>query len=676
MLRNPGRSNSRIDQWAGAVVRRIRILQCQNALSISVLLVFLFSALQLSVSFAQDVIVRAQLSASTITRDESVTLTITASGIDAELDASSLETDFDVVGRSSSRQISTVINSNNRMVNTSVVTWALELVPKNVGVFTVPAVMVGDYETQLLTLTVNEVPSGANRDVFVEAVVDTTEPWVQSQVIMTLRVFQGIDIVDGGLDVPAADDLVVEPLGDDTRTSEVRDGRKYSVTERRFAVFPQRSGSITIEPVTLSVSVPAEPDRVRGFFSPTRKLTRRTEPLTLNVQARPPAGVAWWLPAKKLVLQSQWQGDPKAARVDQPLTRTVVLSAEGVLESQLPTISIPAVDGLSLYAEEPTVGKTVGPSGLVAEQQINWALIPQRTGKLTLPAISVEWFNTLTGQNETAELPAETIIVLGGGSAAGSDVASNPLAESGANPQGIDTGSDALASLAEPASDADNSIELPGSSNDALVPTPETGVSDRDISIPADNATLEQMTSLQTTVDLWRLLFFIAAGLWLLTAVAWWMSRGTLATRQVAVRRGKASPMSDQVNALYLQMAPMRKIDSACQAGDLLEIKGALLAWARRHWPDDAPTTLDGIQARLPEGDARAKLVKLQAALYSRLESSDSLPELRRELASLSNDLLYASKKFKTDDPDGLVNTSSDNNGTLSSRGSSRLPQL
>ena len=676
MLRNPGRSNSRIDQWAGAVVRRIRILQCQNALSISVLLVFLFSALQLSVSFAQDVIVRAQLSASTITRDESVTLTITASGIDAELDASSLETDFDVVGRSSSRQISTVINSNNRMVNTSVVTWALELVPKNVGVFTVPAVMVGDYETQLLTLTVNEVPSGANRDVFVEAVVDTTEPWVQSQVIMTLRVFQGIDIVDGGLDVPAADDLVVEPLGDDTRTSEVRDGRKYSVTERRFAVFPQRSGSITIEPVTLSVSVPAEPDRVRGFFSPTRKLTRRTEPLTLNVQARPPAGVAWWLPAKKLVLQSQWQGDPKAARVDQPLTRTVVLSAEGVLESQLPTISIPAVDGLSLYAEEPTVGKTVGPSGLVAEQQINWALIPQRTGKLTLPAISVEWFNTLTGQNETAELPAETIIVLGGGSAAGNDVASNPLAESDANPQAIDTGSDALTSLAEPARDTDNSIGLPGSSNNALVPAPETGVSDRDISIPAGNAIMEQMASLRTTVDLWRLLFFMAAGFWLLTAVAWWMSRDTFARRQVAVRHGKASPMSDQVNALYLQMAPMRKIDSACQAGDLLAIKGALLTWAGRHWPDDAPTTLDGIQARLPAGDARAKLVKLQAALYSRLESSDSLPELRRELASLSNDLLYASKKLKTDDPEGLVNTSSVNNGTLSSKGSSRLPQL
>jgi len=99
-------------------------------------LILLVSLLHSSLSVAQDVNVRAQLSASTITRDESVTLTITATGIDAELDASALEQSFDVLGRSSSRQVNTTIDSNNQMVNTSVVTWALELLPRGQGVFT------------------------------------------------------------------------------------------------------------------------------------------------------------------------------------------------------------------------------------------------------------------------------------------------------------------------------------------------------------------------------------------------------------------------------------------------------------------------------------------------------------------------------------------------------------
>ena len=628
------------------------------------------------VSFAQDVNVSAKLSTSTITRDESVTLTVTARGIDAELDASSLDEDFDVVGRSSSRELSTRVDSSNQMVTTSVVTWALELLPKGVGIFTVPAVKVGDYETQLQTLTVNEVPSGAKRDIFVEASVDTSEPWVQSQVVMTLRVYQAIDIVDGGLDVPAADDLVVERLDEDTRSKEVIDGREYSVTERRFALFPQRSGSITIEPVILSVTVPAEPDRVRGFFSPTRKLTRRSDPVTLDVQARPPAGVAWWLPAKNIDLQSQWQGDPNAAQVDQPLTRTVIVRAEGVLESQLPTTSIPAVDGLSLYAEEPSVGRAVSPSGLISEQQINWALIPQRSGTLTLPAITVEWFNTLTGQTELAELPAETITVLAGGSASSDTTATNSDNADSAESLPSETNVDALAATSESLQSPGPDNELLSESNpDSATLSATNALTDSSV-IGDDNMALQQVDSLQSSEKQWRVLAFVALALWVMTATAWYVFRRSSASGQTALSPGRGRPVAAQVDALYLHLAPMSQVDSACKAGDFRAIKEALLVWAKRQWPDNAPTTLDGLQAQLADSKARATLAKLQTALYSRAEQVDSNPELEGELADLPNDLKIALQHVHADGSDSTLNTSTANKGSVSVTGSSRLPRL
>ncbi|NND92337.1 MAG: protein BatD, partial [Granulosicoccus sp.] len=359
--------------------------------------------------WAQQGTVRSELSASTISRDESVTLTIVAQGIDGELDISALDKDFEVVGRSSSRQISTVTAANGQPTTTSIVSWALELLPRDVGVFTVPAVSVGGVPSQLLSLTVNELPVGASRDIFIEATVDTRTPWVQSQVLMTLRVFQAVEIVDGGLSEPGGEHLEVQRIGEDTRSTETRDGRQYSVTERRFALFPQQSGTLVVEPVTLNISVPADPSRVRGFFSPTRKLTRRTDAITLDVQTRPPAGASWWLPASAVVLDAQWAGGDPVAKVDQPMTRSVVLRAAGVMDSQLPDISIPAIEGVSLYAEEPVRAMGVNERGLVAEQTVKWALIPQRTGALVLPEVRVEWFNTTTGNVETAVLPEEII---------------------------------------------------------------------------------------------------------------------------------------------------------------------------------------------------------------------------------------------------------------------------
>lgn len=572
-------------------------------------------------AFSQEVSVRAELSAQQITRDESVMLTISAQGIDAELDASSLNENFDVVSRSSSREINTTLSNNNQLTNVSVVRWVLELLPKGQGVFTVPSVKVGDYETQLLTLTVDDIPTGASRDIFLEASVDTTEPWVQSQVVMKLRVFQAIDIVDGGLDAPVGDNLTVERIGEDTQSVEERDGRDYRVTERRFALFPQKSGPLTIDPVTLSITVPADPSRVRGFFSPTRKLTRRSNAIELQVQPRPSANAAWWLPAKALEIQAQWQNDPGTAQVDQPLTRTLVMQAQGVLQSQLPEISIPAIDGVSLYAEDPRLAMSGDDSGLISEQRINWALIPQRSGPLTLPAVSVEWFNTRTGKNETAQLPAETINV------APASTSANTPAD--------------LASTNDP---NDQQADVDAVLNDSAT----SPLSDTANAAPQQSLTIQeqaqlqsqglQITALETSVQRWRTLALATLFAVLLAVIYWGFTR---------LSRGRKKSKTTAYSAVQNRLMPLQEVRQACKQGDLPQLKHALLAWAGQQWATSAPTTIDDLRAKLPEGAARAKLDVLQLALYSKNGGSIAEQLWRDQLGELPDDLALAMKAIE-----------------------------
>ncbi len=570
---------------------------------------------------SQEVSVRAELSAQQITRDESVMLTITAQGIDAELDSSSLSENFDVVSRSSSREISTTFSNNNQLINVSVVRWVLELLPKGQGVFTVPSVQVGDYETQLLTLNVSDIPTGASRDIFLEASVDTAEPWVQSQVVMSLRVFQAIDIVDGGLDSPSADNMTVQRIGEDTQSLEERDGREYRVTERRFALFPQKSGPITIEPVILNITVPADPSRVRGFFSPTRKLTRRSDAIELNVLPRPSTNAAWWLPAKALEIQAQWQSDPASAQVDQPLTRTLVMQAQGVLQSQLPEINIPAIDGVSLYAEDPRLTMDGDDSGLIAEQRINWALIPQRSGPLTLPAVSVEWFNTRTGQNETAQLPAETIIVA-------------PASASSNNSANLTTNN----------ASSDQQQGVNSALNDSSTnPLSDTASADLQQSLAIqEQAQLQsqgpRITALEDSVQRWRALALITLFAVLL-AVLYWIFKRSSASRQAS--------KSTAYSAVQNRLMPLQGVRKTAKQGDLLTLKIALMQWAGEQWTTSPPTTIDGLCAKLPEGDARDTLAALQLALYSKNGGSMAEPVLQERLNKLSDNLVIAMKAIE-----------------------------
>lgn len=253
-------------------------------------------------------------------------------------------------------------------------------------------------------------------DLFLEVEVDKQSPYVQEQVLYTVRVLRAVAIENASLSMPAVSggDAVIERIGSDRRYQASRDGRRYAVTDRRFAVFPQTSGKLTIDPVRLSASVPlpSASGSTTGFWNQplTRAMQIESEPRELSVKAPPAAAPSPWLPARRVTLEEDWP-DRNTVEVGTPVTRRIILSAEALMASQLPDLDVPLPVHVRSYPERPLRETTSGERGLSGRLEQAMALIPSQAGTLTVPALELEWWNTGTDRKETLRLPAHTLEV-------------------------------------------------------------------------------------------------------------------------------------------------------------------------------------------------------------------------------------------------------------------------
>jgi hypothetical protein len=607
--------------------------------------------------------VRGRLSTTTVSVDESVTLTISAVDAQGELDASALEQDFDITSRGTSRE-ERYINGQHATIRS----WAIELRPRKEGVYTIPAVKVGKLESQLLTLTVTAAPSGNKRRLFIEASVNVGDPYVQSQVMLTVRIYAAVNILNDSMSSPGGESLLTVPFNDEQVTREERDGRQYQVYTTRYALFPQKSGELTIDPILLEAMVPADANRVNSFLSPTRRLTRKTQAVTLHVKPRPDnIPGSWWMPASDVRLQSGWAGKPKEVRVDEPLTRTIELVALGVTQTQMPRITPPAVAGLGIYADEATSSMQGTSKGVRTEQQTRWAIIPQQAGTVTLPEVRVDWFDTDTGEAQVAIIPPETLTVLpraassaaatvGGSGNASDDAARGKSNGSLANTTvAADSQADELA-----AKDAEDEPPPADSVGDKLAESSESSESSTASDAQIDTASqaaesdvsgeqgpgtggagkqTDVVGAVQPGADRrWQWLSLFALGGWVLTVLY-----------HLFTRRAQSALPSDQVHEKLTNSDALaatggiKKIKSACASGSPADIAAAVLVWAARLWPDDSPRNLEAVARRLSHPHITARLQSLDASMYSRNDAGGII-----DLSELAADLDAAAKSGRS----------------------------
>lgn len=412
--------------------------------------------------------------------DESIVLTVVANGeVDRnDFDPSILSDDF-VVGRTS-------FSSQTRMVNfntTRSTTWTTILIPRKQGTFTIPSFKVSGQQTQPIVVRIippAAATSGQLRDVFVTAEVDNTEVYLQQQIKYSVKIHLSADLQRGSLAAPVLENAEIRPLGEDKEYSEIVDGNRYRIIERVFAIIPQASGKVTIKGPLFEGDIVDNRRQSFAYFNQTKPINRVAPDIELNVLPIDTNYSGHWLPSEMVQINDQWQPKDNQFIVGEPVTRTITLTALGLVEEQLPTIEGNYPPDFKTYPDQASTTTVVKDENLIAQRVENIAVIPSRPGQFVLPEIVVPWFNVVTKQTEYARLPARSVEVI---AAANGSTTSNvpPVATS----------------------------------------QPSNTIIESPVSIQSDSNLANTPASVVVN-SWWSVSSWILLGLWLTTMVLWW----------------------------------------------------------------------------------------------------------------------------------------------------------
>lgn len=331
--------------------------------------------------------------------------------IDAEPDFSPLNESFTLLGNHRQTSVNIV---NGRLSRAQ--KWVLTLITDKTGTLTIPPIAFGSSksEARRIEVVAEARPAGKGDDIFIEVEVDEPNPYVQAQVVYTLKLLRTAQVGNASLTEPAVADgrALINKLGEDKNYQIRRNNRLYRVTERRYAVFPQASGPLKIEPVLFKGQSGGGLFSLDPFAPGPEPIVIRSAPVALAVRPIPAAFSGdRWLPAARLNIQEQWSTDPARLKQGEAATRALTLEAGGLAASQLPAPDSALPDSFKTYPDQPEFEEANDRRGLVGTRREKMAVIPLAAGEFILPAIRIPWWNTETDRPEVAELTARRVKV-------------------------------------------------------------------------------------------------------------------------------------------------------------------------------------------------------------------------------------------------------------------------
>ncbi len=550
-------------------------------------LIFLIVAAQVSHAAAS---LEARVDRTVIDEGETLVLELIQRGGDNEPDVSPLLLNFEVLSSGRNSQMSIV----NGKID-SYTAWRYTLSPLRSGALIIPALSSGSVRSKPIGIKVNPTDSatagGGGKEIFLEVGVDDQNPYVQAQVIYTVRIFRSRDFFDASLSEPRSDDYVFQRLGEDTSYKLLRDGIRYTVIQRRYVLFVQKSGAVAVPSLVLNATIAAKNSTMGSFGGLTsrrRPVRLRSEEIKLDVRSAPQSySGAWWLPARSLEATETWSESIDELRVGSPITRTISMRAEGVLRGQLPKLSMPRITGLKIYSDQPELKEETTADGLVGRHTERWAIIPSRAGEYQVPEQRITWWDVDADRQKFTVLPARTVVVL---PAVGAD----------------ETGGDSETPVPQPLADESKS------------------------GLTIDENPPMDVAPVKAGFSWWPLLVaFLLVG---------WS-----ATTLFLVRKLRDEPDSKESAQVGIarRSEVLKQLKQACSSGDLLAIKQAVLRWSAVAWPDAPPLNLVELASRLDDRGLSELLRAIDAAIYSGNQAFDMA-----DLTTLTAGLAGSHKKY------------------------------
>jgi hypothetical protein len=488
-------------------------------------------------------------------------------------DLSPLQQNFQIGSTQSNQQMHMINGQVSRQKQ-----WTITLIPKRSGPLTIPALQTGGFSTQAMSITVTSlantpVAPQAN-DAFIESELSSNSVYVQAELLLTLRIYIHPELEDLSLNEPKIDNVFMEQVGKDQLSRRQRQGKRWQVIERKYAIFPQTSGQIIIPPLVFQakkrIQKPAQ-QRFdpfgRSFGSLFQQehyqsIRARSQQMTVEIKPQPDHYRGkHWLPARNLQLIESWTPEPVHFQVGQALTRTIELRAEGLLAEQLPLLESTLPHSIKQYPDKPVRQSQGDTLGVISSIVQKIALMPNQSGTVTLPAITLHWWNTVTDRAETLQLPEKTVQI-------------HP---------------------------ADQPEIIPPVNIPATTPAPPPTT--EPLPLPDSPLQLVEKNALFITVW-WPWL------LSLLLVIGWWFH-----VRQI--RRQQQQKQWIQTPQPIIEFQQMAQLRQACKDNQATLSATLLLQWATTPWPNNPPLTLITLASKIDHLPLHQAILQLDKILYT-----------------------------------------------------------
>ncbi|GAA6143945.1 BatD family protein [Thalassolituus maritimus] len=351
-----------------------------------------------------------------IGRADPVTLQIVYSDVQAGFlsllntdmpDMSQLERDWNIVGRPRISKESSNINGNR----TAQTRWEVELLPRRSGEVLIPSLSFKGQYTDPIRIQVKDTQTTQpekTENFYFEVEVSSGTHYVQEQLLYIERMYYTVNHEDAVLSEFEVANARVQPLMDAKQYLTVVDGQRIGVYERRYALFPESSGTLTIPGQRFTARVTDRFNRFRGSAE-----TIVSKPIELQIQPIPDNyPQAPWIPASRFTLDETFSAPPTEWQVGEPVTRTFAIKATGLSAGQVPPIPMAEVPGVRYYPDQTQDDSSISDQGITTVVTQSVAVVPGNTGDLTLPEIRIPWWNTLENRVEYATLPEHNIQVI------------------------------------------------------------------------------------------------------------------------------------------------------------------------------------------------------------------------------------------------------------------------
>lgn len=235
---------------------------------------------------------------------------------------------------------------------------------------------------------------------FIVAEVDNKNPYLNEQVVYTLKFYRNVKIGNNSVKMPEFKDFWVEDDNKDGRATEyekIINNELYQITEVKKYLYPSKTGKIVIPKTVLDVEIiyKRNVDNFFGIFSSTKSEVERlqTQEIILNVKNIPNNKPSNFSNVVGKNLKLETKISQNTGNIGEPINLRYTLSGKGNI-FDFSGIKLNESPYYKLYNNKPKSYFSKVNNERINQKDINFSVIPAQKGKITIPSKKIAYFDT------------------------------------------------------------------------------------------------------------------------------------------------------------------------------------------------------------------------------------------------------------------------------------------